>query len=141
VAAARLAGRALALPHALDLLRTPENPTQEELRRVLEENFRRISDWVRPFGGGVPEPYQLARLLGGSYVTGNVIVASDVAFEHRLGRIPGQILLSSDLAGTGGRVLGSPGGGGAGGSNSQPWTNARVFVRATVDSEYAFILI
>lgn len=139
----QFAGKAVSFPRAAELL--PINDANFHSRNV-EDNFRRTSEWLRPFSGKNPEAYQLARMLGGAYATGTVPLAlgssGDVMFKHSLGRIPKMIFMSIDLNGTGGTVRGAPEGGlGAGGGNETPWTSTVIYVRATLSSDYAFVVL
>lgn len=138
-------GKSVDFRHPLHLL--PINDLNHEAKNV-NENFRRIDEWVRPFGGNQPEPLQLARLLGCAYVTGRVAPSTDGSgtadgrFSHKLGRIPTMILLAVDMQGLGGVVYGLPSGGnGTAGGNQTPWTKTDIYVRASRDSTYAFFVI
>lgn len=114
--------------------------------RRLEENFRSIVDRFRAYEGGTPELYQVARWFGGAYITGTVAAASgddgDTHFTHDLGRVPKWVITLMDLAGTGGQIQAVPSGRqGAIGANENAWTKTDVFVRATLTSQYAFVVI
>lgn len=139
----QFAGKAVSFPRASELLPISDSSFTS---RTVEDNFRRTAEWLRPFSGRNPEAYQLARVLGGAYATGSVALAmgsaGDTMFRHSLGRIPKLILLSIDLNGTGGQIRGAPGGGlGAGGGNETEWTANVIYVRATLSSDYAFIVL
>lgn len=116
--------------------------------KAVDENFRSTDEFLRSFGGAVPELYQLAKLLGAAYVTGAVNASTatdasgDVAFSHTLGRIPKMVFLPTDLNGTRGVITAFPAGlAGASGRNQTPWTANAIYVRASVSSDYAFFLL
>jgi hypothetical protein len=130
------AGRVFTTPNTTELLPVGD-PTQEE-------NFRRIQERLRQFKGKTPELYEM--FPGGAYVTGLINSAvgddGDVHFVHNLGRIPRWIVFSVDLGGLGGQVQGIPAGGiGASGGNFHRWTATDIYVRATVASTYAFVIL
>lgn len=138
-------GKSLEFRHPLQLL--PINDLNHESRNV-EENFKRISEWARPFGGNEPEAFQLARLLGCAYITGSVQDSTagdgtgDTRFKHNLGRIPSMVLLSVDQQGMGGVVYGAPTGkNGTSGGNETAWTETEIYVRASRASNYAIFVI
>ena len=140
---AQFAGKVVSFPRAAELL--PISDSSLNARNV-EENFRRTADALRAFTGKSPELYQLSTLLGGGYGTGVVNAAvgtsGDVRFDHSLGRVPKMIVLSVDLKGTGGQLKAAPAGAlGAGGGNENAWTATSIYVRATVSSDYAFVIL
>lgn len=132
------AGKALTIPVPKDLV-----PVGDP---VIQENFTRLQERLRPYEGGNPELYQFARFFGGAYVTGMITAIAtedgDIHFVHSLQRIPKWIALSIDLGGLGGQVQGVPVGGiSASGGNYHAWTKTDIYVRATVTSTYAFVII
>lgn len=138
-------GKSIEFRHPLQLL--PINDQNHESRNV-EENFKRISEWAKPFGGNQPEAFQLARLLGCAYVTGFVQASlagdgsGDTRFQHKLGRIPSMVLLSIDQQGMGGAVFGAPSGkNGTSGGNETAWTKTDIYVRASRSSNYAIFIL
>lgn len=131
------------LPWSLQLL-----PLPDDVNEVIEQNFRRIEEILRPYGGGIPKLYQLARLLGCGYGEGRVTqsaaadASGDTKFSHDLGRIPTALFLSVDTSGSGGQILGRPSGANtANNGNFLAWTADEIFVRATVTADYLFFLI
>lgn len=132
------AGRAFTLPTPKDLLPVADDP-------VLKENFERLKQAVGV--GATPELYRILNAFpGGAYFTGRITSASgdngDVVFKHDLKRIPKWIAWQTDLGGLGGLLQGIPAGGlGAVGGNFHAWTKTEVFVRATVASNYAFVIL
>lgn len=128
----------------LDEIRVSRDP--EHIVRDVQIGFDRVGEYLAPFGGSSPSLAQLARLLGGCHVTGMVEAATgmdgDTLVLHGLGRVPAAIILSVDLGGLDGSVMGAPQGGlGASGSNQNPWNNESIYVRATRTAEYEFVVI
>jgi hypothetical protein len=133
-----------ATPWRLNL--PPANVAAEP--RNVEEAFRRIEDYLAPYGGGAPHLELLARFLGGHWFEGTVsasvdaTIAGDTVFTHNLNRVPGLVILSAPTDGSAGRVRGLPAGGaGATGVNVGAWTNTAISVRADVTGSYQFIVL
>ncbi len=107
----------------------------------VEENFNRISEFLRPFGGTIPAIYQIARFFGGLYLEGEIEIegsGEDTSFPNLSGRLLSAVMLTVDLDGTGGQAFGSSAGTG---KNNTAWTEDTVYLRASVTSNYAVILI
>lgn len=139
----RLAGTAASFPWPLELLQLNDKTFDS---KTLAAQFRKLQTFLQPFGGRIPELYNVAKFFGMAYATGAVTlsmsVSGDTRFAHELGRIPKMVVFSLDLNGTGGQIRGAPAGGiGAGGGNQTAWTKTDIFVRATLDSDYAFLVI
>jgi hypothetical protein len=116
--------------------------------RELEENFRRMEDFLAPYGGVAPHLELLARFLGGQHFEGavvqstGVLAADDTTFTHNLGRVPTLVIVSADTDGSAGRVVGLPAGEqGPIGANVSKWTRTEIAVRATVAGAYQFIVL
>lgn len=110
--------------------------------------FRRISDYLAPFGGGAPHLELLARFLGGEWFEATVAAsvdataAGDTPFAHGLGRVPSFVMLSVPIDGGIGGVRGLPAGGdGTTGVNVTAWTRSTFAVRASVTGDYQFIVL
>ena len=133
-----------AVPWRLNL--PPANLVAEP--RNIEEAFRRIEDYLRPYGGEAPHLELLARFLGGHWFEGQVDASVDVStagdstFGHNLNRVPALIILSAPTDGGIGRVRGLPAGGsGATGVNVGPWTKTTISVRASDSGTFQFIVL
>lgn len=123
--------------------------TEETFRDASIVNFRRLEDWLQPYGGRERNGLRLlAQLLGGQYLEVDVAqvaagVNGDTEIDHDLGRIPSQIVIQTDLRGFGGLVRGAPSGGlGASGtgSNENAWTDTKIYLRADVTSTYGLVV-
>ncbi len=117
---------------------------QNASARNLEENNRRMLEWIKRLGK--PELYNLAYVMKGGYCTGSVSAATgasgDTKFDHGFSRIPSMIVMSVDLDGIGGQILGAPQGGqGSSGGNETPWTKTEFYVRGSLSGRYAFIIL
>lgn len=133
-----------ARPWQLNL--SPAPPGGSEV--VVEENFRRIEEYLRPYGGGAPHLELLARLLGGQWFEGTVTASTsssaddDTTFAHNLGRVPSLVFLSAPTDGLAGRIQALPAGGdGSTGANVSRWTRTQIHVRASVTGAYQFLVL
>lgn len=104
--------------------------------RAVDAEFARIEDVLqRPVP---PNLLTIAKWFGAAYFVGRVSATEDTIFQHTLGRIPVLIVMSININGQQGQVVGRPE---AGGPNNQRWTATSIFVRSTATDRYAFLVI
>lgn len=118
--------------------------TDDSVRtQVLDENFRRIEDWIRPLASdrNTDGLQTFADLFGGQLFEGWVFAAEDTPYEHGLGRTPRYVVLSVQLDAVGGAVVGLPQGELGPSGNEARWTSTRLYVRATIDGRYRFVVM
>lgn len=115
-------------------------PATDETSRPRRDqsNVDQLEDFGRSMrnaaGAGL---VAIAERLGGTYFVGDLSASADTKFTHDRRATPSLIVVSVDLGGLGGSVLGSPGGG----PNATAWNAREIFVRATADGRYAFVVI
>lgn len=122
-------------------VRPPDPPSLTEITdqsldaRTVAESLRSLKDSTAT----APHLIAMAKVLGAAYFVGNVTAITDTEFVHNLNRLPVCVLMSVDLGGMGGQVVGRPEGGV--GQNANPWTQGSIFVRATRVARYAFLVM
>lgn len=115
--------------------------------RSIERNFQAVRAWIERYGNVERNDLaQLSTLLGGQYFEIDVPASAepdaDTRLDHSLGRIPAMVAHAVDLYGRAGRLFAAPQGGDYTlGHNQAAWTESRAFVRASVTSRYALIIL
>lgn len=123
---------------------------------VIEENMRRLRDYVDRRGRSANGKKAIAEAFGGQLIEDVIVLASaapdasgDTKLAHRIGRTPGCIAWwEVHVPETGAApppnalLYGHPRGTwGAGGGNQQAWDDRFVYLRASADAHFNLVLV
>lgn len=103
---------------------------------TLEQVVRTMEEELAPAPGSEGGIIALARLVNGTLFNAELVAGQDNTFDHSLARVPQLLVMSWDLDGNDGRVLGTQ----ANGPNTEAWTRNTITVRPTVSGRYLFLV-
>jgi len=123
-----------------------------EALTVIEENMRRLRDYVDRRGRSASGRQAIADALGGQLFEGVAVKASvsgagsaDTALAHALGRTPGCVAwweVAGAPSAPNALLYGHSGGSwGTSGGNQQPWTAQFAYLRSSADAVFNLVLV